>query len=96
MVPYATSACGRTVWVLFMITGLITTSSMLLNGVCLDAGYEVFAYSAVSIIVAALSIFLELMIAKASTHGTIIGDRVFRKTEVAPKSNRRASTCTLS
>eukprot|EP00752_Nemacystus_decipiens_P012915 g11430.t1 len=72
MLPYATSACGRMVWVLFLAVGLALAAHLLLAGYCHDVGYFVFAYEAVSVVVGGLSFVVECHIAKASTVGTII------------------------
>ena len=74
MLPYATCACGRTGWVLFLLVGLGATSKMLLSGSCYDIGYSAFAYELSSIIVGAFSLFVEIRIAQISTYGTIIGE----------------------
>lgn len=73
MVPYATSACGRTVWVLFLAVGLGIASHLLLWGYCHDVGYIVFAYELLSVFVGVVSLIVECQIATASTLGTIIG-----------------------
>lgn len=74
MLPYATSACGRTVWVVFLAVGLALSSHLLLAGYCHDVGYVVFAYVGLSVVVGVLSLVVECRIAKASTIGTIIGE----------------------
>lgn len=75
MLPFATSACGRAVWVSFLVVGLGLASHMLLWGYCRDVGYVVFAYEVLSVVVGVLSLLVECQIAKASTFGTIIGER---------------------
>lgn len=74
MLPYAASACGRTVWVVFLVVGLALASHLLLAGYCHDVGYAVFAYEVLSVVVGVLSLAVECHIAKASTIGTIIGE----------------------
>lgn len=75
MVPYATSACGRTVWMIILALGLALTTHMLLSGSCSEVGYLVLAYEGVSIVVGVLSLVVECQIANASTYGTIMGER---------------------
>ncbi|CAN0350961.1 unnamed protein product [Ectocarpus sp. 6 AP-2014] len=72
MLPYATSACGRAVWMVFLLVGLALASGMLLGGDCHDVGYVVFVYEALSIVAGILSLVVECQIAKAATYGTII------------------------
>eukprot|EP00903_Cladosiphon_okamuranus_P006237 g6122.t1 len=72
MLPYATSACGRTVWMVFLAVGVSLAAHLLLAGYCHDVGYAVFAYEALSVVVGVLSLVVECHIAKASTIGTII------------------------
>jgi len=74
MLPFATSACGRAIWVSFLAVGLGLASHMLLWGYCRDVGYVVFAYEVLSVVVGVLSLLVECQIAKASTFGTIIGE----------------------
>lgn len=74
MLPYATSACGRTVWVVFLAVGLVLASHPLLTGYCDDVGYAVFGYEVLSVVVGVLSLVVECHIAKASTIGTIVGE----------------------
>lgn len=77
MLPYATSACGRAVWMVFLLVGLALASGMLLGGDCHDVGYVVFVYEALSIVAGVLSLVVECQIATAATYGTIIGESLY-------------------
>ncbi|CAM9364963.1 unnamed protein product [Scytosiphon promiscuus] len=72
MVPYATSACGRAVWMVILAVGLALATHMLLSGACREVGYLVLAYEGASIVVGVLSLLVECQIANASTYGTIM------------------------
>lgn len=73
MLPYATSAFGRTLWVLFLLVGVCVTTPTLLFSDCEAPGLILFVYLVVSLGVGVVSILVEFQIAKASTYGTIIG-----------------------
>ena len=73
MLPYATCACGRMMWVLFLSVGLVFSINILLNTNCMGTGYMALVYVSTSIAVGAVSFVVELQIANASTYGTIIG-----------------------
>lgn len=73
MVPYASVAIGRTLWVVFLVVTLIVSGSYMFDAQCTDAGYAAFFYEVVSITVGVISIIVEFRIAVVSTYGTIIG-----------------------